>query len=208
MYQAALAKDPGDVHTLSNFGHFLQNVRKDYDRAETMYQAALAKDPGHVPTLHNFGHFLHTVRKDYDRAEAMYQAALAKDPGHDNILYSHADLLFCCLSRTPANVYTAKELLERWLRLYPDHEDTEVVTEMVSNLYGRVLAYEQENVSTPVFKRYKKLQAKKSDQVQQAVQVVSKEAQDAADLSMKNLWDELEQTDKKPKVSGGGKKKK
>jgi hypothetical protein len=108
----------------------------------------LAKDPGHVTTLCNFGFFLQTVRKDNEGAKAKYEAVLAKDPDHPSTLYGFAYLLFVCLSRTPANVYTALDLLERRLRLDPDLEGTEDV----STLHDEVLAYIQKNA--PVFKRF------------------------------------------------------
>jgi Tfp pilus assembly protein PilF len=51
--------------TLCNYGCFLEDVRRDYDAAETMFKQALASNPRHVGALCNYGTLLQEVRGEY-----------------------------------------------------------------------------------------------------------------------------------------------
>lgn len=62
---------------LASFANFLQTVRGDYDRAESMFQLSLKSDPTHLDTLQFYAIFLEEVRDDLDAAERLYSVALA-----------------------------------------------------------------------------------------------------------------------------------
>ena len=72
--------DPARASSFFDYARFLQNVRRDYDRAEEMYQRAIEANPNHARILGNYAVFLENVRRDYDRAEEMYRRATRTDP--------------------------------------------------------------------------------------------------------------------------------
>ena len=72
--------DPARASSFFDYARFLQNVRRDYDRAEEMYQQAIEANPNHARILGNYARFLQNVRRDYDRAEEMYQQAIEANP--------------------------------------------------------------------------------------------------------------------------------
>ena len=72
--------DPARASSFFDYARFLQNVRRDYDRAEEMWQRAIEANPKDANNLNNYALFLHDVRRDYDRAEEMYQRATRTDP--------------------------------------------------------------------------------------------------------------------------------
>ena len=53
--------------TLCNYGCFLEDVRRDYDAAETMFKQALGSNPRHVGALCNYGTLLQEVRGEYGK---------------------------------------------------------------------------------------------------------------------------------------------
>ena len=72
--------DPARASSFFDYARFLQNVRRDYDRAEEMYQQAIEANPKYALGLGGYADFLKTVRRDYGRAEEMYQRATRTDP--------------------------------------------------------------------------------------------------------------------------------
>jgi len=79
-YKLALAADPNNVATHSNYGLFLQESERT-EEAEVQYKLALAADPNNVATHYNYGTFLKESGRT-DGAEAQYKLALAADPNH------------------------------------------------------------------------------------------------------------------------------
>ena len=45
MWQRAIEANPNHARILGNYAVFLENVRRDYDRAEEMYRRATRTDP-------------------------------------------------------------------------------------------------------------------------------------------------------------------
>ena len=72
--------DPARASSFFDYARFLQNVRRDYDRAEEMWQRAIEANPNHARILGGYADFLENVRRDYDRAEEMYRRATRTDP--------------------------------------------------------------------------------------------------------------------------------
>ena len=58
MYERAIAADPDHVYSLRNYAVFLETVRRDYDRADTMYGWAIAADPSNADILGVYAVFL------------------------------------------------------------------------------------------------------------------------------------------------------
>ena len=86
--------DPARASSFFDYARFLQNVRRDYDRAEEMYQRAIEANPKDADILNNYAVLLETVRRDYDRAEEVYQRAIEANPNHANnpVSYTHLPL--------------------------------------------------------------------------------------------------------------------
>ena len=63
--------DPARASSFFDYARFLQNVRRDYDRAEEMYQRTIEANPKDADILNDYAVFLKNVRRDYDRAEEM-----------------------------------------------------------------------------------------------------------------------------------------
>lgn len=72
--------DPARASSFFDYARFLQNVRRDYDRAEEMWRRAIEANPNHAGILGGYARFLQNVRRDYDRAEKMYRRATRTDP--------------------------------------------------------------------------------------------------------------------------------
>ncbi len=71
---------PRSVEMFGTYALFLENVRKDFDRAEEHYRRAMEADPNNAINLGNYATFLKNARKDFDRAEEHYRRALEADP--------------------------------------------------------------------------------------------------------------------------------
>ena len=74
--------DPAKASRLADYARFLEDVRRDYDRAEEMYERAIKADPTNADILGDYADFLEGFRRDYDRAEAMYERAIEADSDH------------------------------------------------------------------------------------------------------------------------------
>lgn len=61
---------------LASFANFLQTVRGEHSRAESMFQLSLKTNPTHLDTLQYYAIFLEEVRGDLDAAERLYTVAL------------------------------------------------------------------------------------------------------------------------------------
>ncbi len=57
---------------MTNLGHLLYSVRKDYDEAEKLYSKAIEISPEDPSALNNLGLLLTTVRKDFDQVAAPF----------------------------------------------------------------------------------------------------------------------------------------
>ena len=90
-YKRALEADPNHANTLGNYAVFLNDIRHDYDQAESYYKRAL--DPKNAVTLGNYAVFLNDIRHDYDQAERYYKRALEADPKNANTLGNYAVFL-------------------------------------------------------------------------------------------------------------------
>ncbi len=94
IYRAGLDALPRSAPLLGNYAIFLNNDRKDYDRAEEYYKRAIEADPKHPTILGNYAVFLKNVSKDYDRAEEYYRRAIEADPKNATNLGNYAGFLF------------------------------------------------------------------------------------------------------------------
>ena len=74
-YNRALAlSKSSDV--LAAYGLFVQNVRGDDGRAESLYKLSLKNNPAHLETLQNYAIFLEERRGDLNQAESLYATAV------------------------------------------------------------------------------------------------------------------------------------
>jgi len=68
---SSASADPARAGSLAEYAQLLEDVRRDYDRAEEMYEWTVEADPDHANNLGDYALFLHYARRDYDRAEEM-----------------------------------------------------------------------------------------------------------------------------------------
>jgi tetratricopeptide (TPR) repeat protein len=61
---------------LAAYGLFVQNVRGDDGRAESLYKLSLKNNPAHLETLQNYAIFLEERRGDLNQAESLYATAV------------------------------------------------------------------------------------------------------------------------------------
>jgi tetratricopeptide (TPR) repeat protein len=61
---------------LAAYGLFVQNVRGDDSRAESLYKLSLKSNPAHLETLQNYAIFLEERRGDLNQAESLYATAV------------------------------------------------------------------------------------------------------------------------------------
>lgn len=89
----AVKLDPTHVNNYCNYGLFLSEEIKDYEKAEVMYQHALKLSPRHANSLYNYAVMLDTHCKRKAEAESYYKRAIDVDPKHSYALYNLAVLL-------------------------------------------------------------------------------------------------------------------
>ena len=105
------------ANNLGNYAVFLDNVRKDPDRAEEFYKRAAEADPKHAHHLGSYAVFLDNVRKDPDRAEQFFKRAVEADPDRANNLGNYAVFL-ADVRKDPGR---AEEFYERAVEADPKH---------------------------------------------------------------------------------------
>ena len=93
-YKRALEADPNHANALGNYALFLNDIRQDYDQAETYYKKALEADPNHANTLGNYAHFLITCRGDLKRADSLIQQAFESADNNERMKPLQAELWF------------------------------------------------------------------------------------------------------------------
>lgn len=69
-YKAAIEALPENAELLSNYAHFLVEVRQRYDEAETYYQRALNADPNYADSLSSYAYLLAARRRDEEAKTA------------------------------------------------------------------------------------------------------------------------------------------
>ncbi|MBL9142131.1 MAG: tetratricopeptide repeat protein [Verrucomicrobiaceae bacterium] len=93
IYQNGIRALPESAELLGNYALFLENERKDMDKAEEFYKRAIEVDPKKAKNLGNYAVFLMNELKDMDKAEEFYKRAIEADPKHANNLGSYANFL-------------------------------------------------------------------------------------------------------------------
>jgi Tfp pilus assembly protein PilF len=78
-YSGALELDPRNSEALLGYATFLEHVRGQHDRAETMYLRAV-KEPSDAQARHAYAKFLMKVRGDYEGARLVIGEAVSLDP--------------------------------------------------------------------------------------------------------------------------------
>ena len=94
MFERAITADPTNAHILGTYAFFIETIRGDHDRAESMFERAITADPTNANILGTYALFLKTVRGDSNRAQAMYERAIEADPNHANTLGNYSQFLF------------------------------------------------------------------------------------------------------------------
>jgi Tfp pilus assembly protein PilF len=79
-HREQLKSKPNDPNTHNNYGAFLANVRKDFDRAMRAYRTALDLDQDHSLALGNYAVLLWRHQGDLDEAEHHLRRAIVVDP--------------------------------------------------------------------------------------------------------------------------------
>ncbi|HUB98186.1 MAG TPA: tetratricopeptide repeat protein [Solirubrobacterales bacterium] len=105
-----------DPRLMANYALFLDQTRKDYDRAEEYYERALEIEPENPINLGNYAIFLQGIRKDYDRAGEYYERALEIDPEKPTNLGNYAFFL----KNIRKDYDRAEEYYERALAAEPE----------------------------------------------------------------------------------------
>jgi tetratricopeptide (TPR) repeat protein len=72
--------EPENADTLYLYAYFLNNKRKDYDRAEDYYKKVVKLAPDKAFYLGAYADFLENIRKDYGGAEDLFKKALILEP--------------------------------------------------------------------------------------------------------------------------------
>jgi len=115
LYQQAIALFPGAGFLLGSYAYFLDEVKKDHDRAEDLYRRAIEADFRNAGTLGHYAYFMERVRRDNDRAEILYQRAIDADPEHAGNLGRYASFV----ERVRKEYDRAEALYERAIELDP-----------------------------------------------------------------------------------------
>lgn len=76
-----------DTH--SNYGHYLQNIKKDLEGAVSAYERALEINATHATALSNLAG-ARVLQGNANEAQRLYRAALASAPGHENASFNYA----------------------------------------------------------------------------------------------------------------------
>ncbi|MBF0584946.1 MAG: tetratricopeptide repeat protein, partial [Magnetococcales bacterium] len=92
-FQQAIVLDPTNAGYLGNFADFMENIRRDYEQAESLYRRAIESAPNDARHLGNFAVFMKNIRRDYDQAESLYRRAIESDPNHANHLGNFANFM-------------------------------------------------------------------------------------------------------------------
>lgn len=93
IYQEGIAALPNSHELLGNYAVFLDDIRKDHDKAEAYFVRALEAAPEDTGNLGNYALFLQNIRKDDEKSETYYTRALLAGPADANILGNYAVFL-------------------------------------------------------------------------------------------------------------------
>ena len=116
-YQAALAKNPDDARTLSNYGGLLCS-RGQFDRAHALLSRAVTLAPALADAWSNLGNALLQLQR-YDEAIAAYKNCLQRNPAHALALSN----IGVALDRRGTHDL-AQKFHQVAVRLTPDNEQT------------------------------------------------------------------------------------
>lgn len=89
----ALDAYPDSVNLLRSYALFLEQRRRDYDKAEEYYRRGLKVDPNNSRILAFYADFLYRYRKDVEQAEEHFIRSLEADPEYGYALNIYAELL-------------------------------------------------------------------------------------------------------------------
>ncbi|WP_417913143.1 tetratricopeptide repeat protein [Candidatus Electronema sp. TJ] len=91
IYRDAIDADPVDARRWSNFGYFLDKLKR-FDEAEGTYRKALEIEPDNTHYLYSLGNLL-KKNKRFKESEAAYRKILEIKPDHADCWYSLGNLL-------------------------------------------------------------------------------------------------------------------
>lgn len=96
IYCEGIDKFPNSIALINNYALFLQNIKKDYDKAENLLKQSITKSTSIKKAiyLYNYASFIMYVRKDYPKAEKYLTQALEVDPFYPYCLELYAHLLY------------------------------------------------------------------------------------------------------------------
>ncbi len=110
----------------------MEDIRKDYDRAEDFYKKALKIEPKNAKYLGIYANFLKNIRKDYDKAEVFYKKVLDIEPENARYLGNYPGFLlsmgkeedgFSLLKKVLFSTDKQNLLLECWFYCYAHTKD-------------------------------------------------------------------------------------
>jgi Tfp pilus assembly protein PilF len=108
-YEKLITEQPTNAKELANFADFMEDIRKNYPRAEELYEQALALAPQDADILGEFAVFLSDIRENHARAEQMFERAITADPKNARNLGSFARFM----KKIRKNPDRAEKLYER-----------------------------------------------------------------------------------------------
>ena len=93
IYQEGLKQLPESPELSSSYAIFLDDIRKDHDKAEEYFKKAVELDQKNANNLGNYAIFLRKNRTDYDKSEEYFKKAIGLDPKQANNLANYAIFL-------------------------------------------------------------------------------------------------------------------
>ncbi|XP_031376777.1 uncharacterized protein LOC116192377 isoform X2 [Punica granatum] len=79
-YREMLKSNPGDPLLLRNYGKYLHEVERDYERAEECYGRAILASPGDGEVLSLYGKLIWDSQRDERRARSYFDQAVQASP--------------------------------------------------------------------------------------------------------------------------------
>ena len=147
IYTKGVEQFPDSAILHTSHAIFLEDILKDYGRAEKSYNLAIKADREYAFALIRYAMFLQRVSENYDLAEEYFHRALAADPGS----YYAPDRYASFLIMVRGDVERAKEYHERAVEAGPNDgyilgnyamflEDNDIDADGAENYYIRAIS--------------------------------------------------------------------
>ena len=104
---------------LGSYAEFLEETRRDVNRAEDLYQRILTLNPEDSMALGNYAVLLHRIRKNYKEAEKYYELAVNLYPSHATILVKYGNFK----KHVKRDYNGAENCYKKALKANPKHPD-------------------------------------------------------------------------------------